>query len=210
MWHPSSGQGPILLLITDPERGWGAWGPPDGSARPMKRSGQQSAALNRKHYIIGTIRPLDRGTDERRSSSITPLIVNFLVFPDHVPPSTWAAQGSSQHFRGGLDGTPCHRIRAPCDWPTWMESGSWKGLTHNNIPRTLLPKGVGQIEGAARAVLQGERKRVRTANRNGRSRGRSLLHGQDMGKTQDHRSVVEQWLAVSGGRGGWRLAVGGG
>ena len=37
-------------------------------------------------------------------------------------------------------------------------------------------------------------------------RGRSLLHGQDMGKTQDHRNHIERWLAVGGW---WRLAVGG-
>ena len=43
--------------------------------------------------------------------------------------------------------------------------------------------------------------RVRDANRNGRPRGRSLLHSQDMGKTQDHRSDIEQWLAAGGG---WR------
>ena len=67
----------------------------------------------------------------------------------------------------------------------------------------------------ARAVLQGEKqKRIRNANRNKRSRGRSLLHGQDMGKTQDRRPSIEQWLAVGGGwrlavGGGWRLAVGG-
>ena len=36
------------------------------------------------------------------------------------------------------------------------------------------------------------------ANRNEPSRGRSLLHGQDMGETQNHR-IVEQWLAVGGG-----------
>ena len=48
---------------------------------------------------------------------------------------------------------------------------------------------------------------LRNANRNERSRGRSLLRGQDMGKTQYDRNGVEQWLAVGGG---WRLAVGGG
>ena len=51
----------------------------------------------------------------------------------------------------------------------------------------------------------GGRKRVRDTNKIERSRGRSLVHGQDMGKTQDHRSTVERWLTV----GGWRrLAVG--
>ena len=45
-----------------------------------------------------------------------------------------------------------------------------------------------------------KKKSLRTANRNERSRGRSLLHGQDMGKTQDHRNRIEQWLAV----GGWQ------
>ena len=35
--------------------------------------------------------------------------------------------------------------------------------------------------------------------------GTSLLHGQDMGKTQNHRNSIEQWRAVGGG---WPLAVG--
>ena len=42
--------------------------------------------------------------------------------------------------------------------------------------------------------------------------GCSLLHGQDMGKTHNHRNSTEQWLAVGGGWrlvavGGWRLVV---
>ena len=36
-------------------------------------------------------------------------------------------------------------------------------------------------------------------------RGHSLLHGQGMRNTQNHRNSSEQWMAV----GGWRLAVGG-
>ena len=71
------------------------------------------------------------------------------------------------------------------------------------------------------AVLRG--KRVRNANRNERSRGRSLLHGEDMGNTQNHSNSIEPWLAVGGGwrwmavgsqwlvtAGRWRSAVGGG
>ena len=60
----------------------------------------------------------------------------------------------------------------------------------------------------SRGVLKGEKKeRVRNANRNERSQGRSLLHGQEMGKTQNRRNSIEQLLAVGGG---WRLvAVGG-
>ena len=65
------------------------------------------------------------------------------------------------------------------------------------------------------------KKKVRNANRNEPSRGRSLLHSQNMAKIQDHRSSIEQWLAVAGGcwvggggrlavGGWWRLAVGGG
>ena len=46
----------------------------------------------------------------------------------------------------------------------------------------------------------------RNTNRKEGSQGRSLLHGQDIGKTQNHRNSVEQWLAVGGG---WQLAVGG-
>ena len=45
-----------------------------------------------------------------------------------------------------------------------------------------------------------------TPNRSKCSRGRSLLHGHDMGKTQHYRNSVETWLEV----GGWRLAVVGG
>ena len=56
---------------------------------------------------------------------------------------------------------------------------------------------------------------VRNPNRNERSRGRSLFHGQDMGKTQNHRSGIELvggwWRLVAVGGGWWRLvAVGGG
>ena len=43
----------------------------------------------------------------------------------------------------------------------------------------------------------GEKRCLRNANRNERSRGRSLLLGQDTGKTQGHRNSIEQqWLAV--------------
>ena len=57
-------------------------------------------------------------------------------------------------------------------------------------------------------------KRVCNTNRNERSQGRSLLPGQDMGKTQNHRNIIEQWLAVGGWwfvavGGGWRLAISG-
>ena len=48
---------------------------------------------------------------------------------------------------------------------------------------------------------------VCNANRNERSRGRSLLRGQEMGTTQNRGSVVEQRLAVGDG---WRLATVGG
>ena len=71
--------------------------------------------------------------------------------------------------------------------------------------------------GRRKAVLKRgkKKKRVRSAHRNERSRGRSVLHGQDMGKTQNHRNSIEQYLAVDGNwrladGGGWRLAVGGG
>ena len=66
-----------------------------------------------------------------------------------------------------------------------------------------------------RAGLTGRKKRVRNANRNKPSQGPSLLHGQDMGKTQDHRTIIQQWLAVGGGwwlvavGDWWQLAVGG-
>ena len=46
------------------------------------------------------------------------------------------------------------------------------------------------------------------ANRNECSRGRSLLHGQVLDTTQDHRTTIEQWWAV--GVGWWLVAAGGG
>ena len=60
------------------------------------------------------------------------------------------------------------------------------------------------VEGAEWRMEQREKTRavlgggggVRNANRHERSRGRSLLHGQDMGKTQDHRKNIKQWLAA--------------
>ena len=55
--------------------------------------------------------------------------------------------------------------------------------------------------------LREKQKGARNPNRNECSRGRSQLHGQHMGKTQNRRSIIEQWLAAVGG--GWRLVVGG-
>ena len=78
----------------------------------------------------------------------------------------------------------------------------------NHLPRGRREKG--RRAGLALRGKEG----YRNANRNELSQGHSLLHGQDMGKTQNRRNSVEQWLAV--GRwwlvavGGWRLAVGGG
>ena len=55
--------------------------------------------------------------------------------------------------------------------------------------------------------FRGKKGGARNANRNKRSLGCSLLHVQDMGKTQNHRNSIEQRLAVGGG---WRLAAVGG
>ena len=60
-----------------------------------------------------------------------------------------------------------------------------------------------------------QKKRVRNTNSNEHSRGRLLLHGQDMDKTQNHRNGAEQWLVVDSGWrlvvvGSWRLAGSGG
>ena len=58
------------------------------------------------------------------------------------------------------------------------------------------------------AVLKGGDNGFRNANRNKRSQGCSLLHGQDMGKTQTTETVLNNgWRLAAGG--GWRLAVGG-
>ena len=54
-----------------------------------------------------------------------------------------------------------------------------------------------------RAVLKGETKKVRNANRNEGSRGRSLLHGPGTFSTS---KVGGWWLVAVGGW--WRLAVG--
>ena len=64
------------------------------------------------------------------------------------------------------------------------------------------------------SISGGKQKRARNANRNGHSRGRSVLFARDVGETEDHRSTIEEWVAVGGWRfvavGGWRrLAVGG-
>ena len=57
----------------------------------------------------------------------------------------------------------------------------------------------------SRAILK-EKKGSANRNEPSRGRGRSLLDGQDMDKTQHHRRIMEQWLAVGGS--GW-LVVGG-
>ena len=87
-------------------------------------------------------------------------------------------------------------------------SGSWWVLDCN-----CCAPGIGLLSGLSLRDIK-EPPSLRSANRNKPSRGRSLLHGQGMGKTEDHRSIVEQWLAVGGGcrlavGGGCRLAVGG-
>ena len=61
----------------------------------------------------------------------------------------------------------------------------------------------------SRAVLKGKRKKgIGNTKRNEPSRKRYLLDGQNMDKTQNHRSIIEQWPAVGGGW--WLVAVGGG
>ena len=84
------------------------------------------------------------------------------------------------------DGTGLVNRRRCCGWPTDKMEGSRQ----------------------RRAVLEGKKRGggVRNTNRNEPARGRSLRHGQDMGKTHDHRNGIEQRLAVGGG---WRWAVGG-
>ena len=56
---------------------------------------------------------------------------------------------------------------------------------YNTVPRPRQHAEQGRPQG-------GRKKRVRNANTNERSRGRSLPRGQDMGTTQDHRNGVEQ------------------
>ena len=57
--------------------------------------------------------------------------------------------------------------------------------------------------------LRGKKKeeRVRNDNRNDGSRGRSLLHGQDMGKTQNYGTVLNNGRRLVAVGGGWRLVV---
>ena len=93
--------------------------------------------------------------------------------------------------------------------------GQIKGMHYRQtIGKTFTKRPNAQQEqGRAGLSLREGNKGVRNANRNEPAWRRSLLHGQDMGKTQYHRSIIEQWLAV----GGWwwlavcgrRLAVGG-
>ena len=88
--------------------------------------------------------------------------------------------------------------------------GGHKSAPCSGRPVTLLPTGRHRWQSPAGGVATGlslrvtkKKSRARNTNRNEPSRGRSLLRGQDMGKTQDHRNTIEQRLAV----GGWRLAV---
>ena len=55
--------------------------------------------------------------------------------------------------------------------------------------------------------LQGKKRKGFVTQTETNVHGDALLHGRDMGKTQDHRNSVEQFLAVGGG---WRLVVLGG
>ena len=92
-------------------------------------------------------------------------------------------------------------------WAPWGDNSAVRG--DSAVTGVLqLVTGTGQWYPPVRAVLKGKKGGFRNTNRNNRnerSRGCSLLHGEDMGNTQNHRKSVEQWLAVGGG---WRLAVG--
>ena len=63
-------------------------------------------------------------------------------------------------------------------------------------PRTATSRCTGHAP-QAELSLRGK-ERVRDTNRNERSRGRSLLHGQDRRKTQNRRTRIEQWLSLLG------------
>ena len=90
--------------------------------------------------------------------------------------------------------------------------------TDRNTKRTFLKTGsaaLARVAQAPRASAVGCQQVIRrgfvTPTQNGRSQGRSLLLGQDMGTTQDHRSkygaVVGGWWRFVAVGGWWRLAV---
>ena len=121
----------------------------------------------------------------------------------------------------GVGGTPlllrCTAILIhPCPPPPshaachTVQASSSTGLLPSSYPQTAPHTDPLPHRLRTRAVLTRKKKRVRNANRNEPLRGRSLLHGE--GKTQNHRSIIEQWSVVGGSWrlvavGGWRLVV---
>ena len=138
-------------------------------------------------------------TDIPRGNTPAPPVPHFGYTPTrsgHAPLPSKSARGG-----GGLLGLRC----APPPPP--VEVGAGGGAGGGEGDRVWKLRGR-PPPGKSRAVLRGGvgEERVRNTNRNERSQGRSLLHGQNLGNTQNHRNSVVQCLAVGGG---WRLAVGG-
>ena len=91
-----------------------------------------------------------------------------------------------------------------------------RGHTRHYAQQNVRSFGVKCVAGEENRAGLREKKSLRNVNRNAGSQGRSLLRGQDMGKTQTTETglnnglrlaAVDDWRLVVGGW--WRLAVGG-
>ena len=120
------------------------------------------------------------------------------IKPSSVPKrcqrSTTAAPGTAGR------GT---RRRAPPSTRSPVRRRRWAGA--RPLPEDPPGQAAGEL-GAGLAVRRGAKQGQKKGPQHQRKWGRSLLHGHDMGKTQNHRNGLAEWLAVSGW---WRLAVGG-
>ena len=143
-------------------------------------------------------------------------------FGPQGPAATWHTQGAgggggSGGIKAGMGAAALYGARTTCGGLTDClgVEGMWLGGTkalegaaarHVHAaggPSEHLGSAAVGLNTAKQGCLFGEKK-VRNTNRNEPSQGRSLLHSQHMDKTEDHKRITEQWLAVGDG---WWLAV---